>query len=462
MGKAFSACFIFVVSGVACYAQSDFGASFQVLGDLPGGTVLSIPRAISADGGVVVGESSSASSFGSCPQCREAFQWTLGRGMIGLGDASGGVFWSSAAAVSSDGLVVGIEGNITGITGKSRALLWTSTNGLQDALLSNSSGDYSWLFGFDDSNDLIANHLDDAGSNPVRGNVFSGGTRTPLPSLDSHTILTQHYSNHAPHCVDAIVTGVSPNGRFVFGSDYDLSTYTGYCLQESLGNPSTVRGFKIDRDQNTIESYTFGVDVGTFFAVSTLGSSDNGTTVFHAHQLCRLGQNSERCFSYIEGDGPVYDYADLSGDGMIAVAVAYGDGYFGASVWTPQFERADLVELLESAGATVTLSDLRVTTISQDGRVVAGYGSDGKDTIAWRAVLPFGYPCDSIDFNNDTSYFDPQDIDAFLSVYTEGPCIPSSATCNDLDFNNDGSVFDPIDIDAFLSVFSNGPCLLPS
>ncbi|MFO0856981.1 MAG: hypothetical protein U0640_06450 [Phycisphaerales bacterium] len=68
--------------------------------------------------------------------------------------------------------------------------------------------------------------------------------------------------------------------------------------------------------------------------------------------------------------------------------------------------------------------------------------------------------CDSIDFNNDTSLFDPQDIDAFLSVYSEGPCIPDTATCNDIDFNNDGSVFDPCDIDAFLLVFSEGPCTL--
>ncbi len=66
--------------------------------------------------------------------------------------------------------------------------------------------------------------------------------------------------------------------------------------------------------------------------------------------------------------------------------------------------------------------------------------------------------CDSIDFNNDTSLFDPQDIDAFLSVYSEGPCVPASATCNDIDFNNDGSVFDPCDIDSFLLVFSEGPC----
>jgi hypothetical protein len=71
-----------------------------------------------------------------------------------------------------------------------------------------------------------------------------------------------------------------------------------------------------------------------------------------------------------------------------------------------------------------------------------------------------GSACDSIDFNNDTSLFDPIDIDAFLSVYGEGPCVPSSATCNDIDFNNDTSVFDPCDINSFLLVYSEGPCTL--
>jgi hypothetical protein len=71
-----------------------------------------------------------------------------------------------------------------------------------------------------------------------------------------------------------------------------------------------------------------------------------------------------------------------------------------------------------------------------------------------------GPTCDSIDFNNDTSFFDPTDIDAFLSVFSEGPCLPESATCNDIDFNNDGSLFDPCDIDSFLLQFSEGPCTL--
>ncbi|MFO0858099.1 MAG: hypothetical protein U0640_12170 [Phycisphaerales bacterium] len=73
-------------------------------------------------------------------------------------------------------------------------------------------------------------------------------------------------------------------------------------------------------------------------------------------------------------------------------------------------------------------------------------------------LIDFIPECDSIDFNNDTSFFDPQDIDAFLSVYGEGPCIPEEAACNDIDFNNDQSVFDPCDIDAFLTQFGEGPC----
>ncbi|MFO0857304.1 MAG: hypothetical protein U0640_08125 [Phycisphaerales bacterium] len=69
-----------------------------------------------------------------------------------------------------------------------------------------------------------------------------------------------------------------------------------------------------------------------------------------------------------------------------------------------------------------------------------------------------GPVCNDIDFNNDGSFFDPQDIDAFLSVYSEGPCIPDTATCDDIDFNNDTSIFDPCDIDSFLVVYSEGPC----
>jgi hypothetical protein len=66
--------------------------------------------------------------------------------------------------------------------------------------------------------------------------------------------------------------------------------------------------------------------------------------------------------------------------------------------------------------------------------------------------------CDPVDFNNDGMLYDPTDIDALMSVYSEGPCVPAAATCNDVDFNNDGSSFDITDIEAFLRVYSEGPC----
>jgi hypothetical protein len=86
----------------------------------------------------------------------------------------------------------------------------------------------------------------------------------------------------------------------------------------------------------------------------------------------------------------------------------------------------------------------------------------GQSGIANTHLQRLQFPCpicDSIDFNNDGSLFDPTDVDAFLSVFSEGPCIPASATCNDIDFNNDGNAFDPADIASFLSVYSEGPCL---
>ncbi|MCL4778396.1 MAG: hypothetical protein KJ054_12915 [Gammaproteobacteria bacterium] len=59
-------------------------ASFTPLGDLAGGTFRSIGWGLSADGRVVVGSSNSASGT-------EAFRWTAGGGMAGLGDLPGGM-----------------------------------------------------------------------------------------------------------------------------------------------------------------------------------------------------------------------------------------------------------------------------------------------------------------------------------------------------------------------------------
>lgn len=82
----------------------------------------------------------------------------------------------------------------------------------------------------------------------------------------------------------------------------------------------------------------------------------------------------------------------------------------------------------------------------------------GVDYVPLRIRVSNNYPCNDIDFNNDGYFYDPTDIDAFLSVFSEGPCIPAAAQCDPVDFNNDGSGFDPEDVEAFLSVYSEGPC----
>jgi probable HAF family extracellular repeat protein len=69
------------------------------LGDLSGGEYTSVATAISADGGVIVGWSASSSG-------EQAFRWTQAAGMVGLGDLPGLGFQSKACDTTADGSVV--------------------------------------------------------------------------------------------------------------------------------------------------------------------------------------------------------------------------------------------------------------------------------------------------------------------------------------------------------------------
>jgi probable HAF family extracellular repeat protein len=94
--------------------QPEFG-----LGDLEGGLFFSEAFGVSSDGSVVVGYSISESGD-------EAFRWTAG-GMRGLGDLPGGVFSSVARAVSGDGLVV-VGESFSSLGGE--AFRWTEATGM--------------------------------------------------------------------------------------------------------------------------------------------------------------------------------------------------------------------------------------------------------------------------------------------------------------------------------------------
>ncbi len=92
------------------------------LGNVPGGSPPgSIARAVSSDGSVVAGQGNGAGSG------QEAFRWTEAEGMIGLGDLPGGIFNSEAHDISADGSVIVGESTTTV---DSEAFRWTEATGM--------------------------------------------------------------------------------------------------------------------------------------------------------------------------------------------------------------------------------------------------------------------------------------------------------------------------------------------
>ena len=94
------------------------GTGIVGLGDLPGGSFWSNAQNVSADGSVVVGQSFGAYGY-------EAFRWTQGTGMVGLGSLPGGLFVSGATGVSADGSV------IVGVSVGGEVFVWNTTQGMR-------------------------------------------------------------------------------------------------------------------------------------------------------------------------------------------------------------------------------------------------------------------------------------------------------------------------------------------
>lgn len=95
-------------------------ASFQGLGFLAGGTSNSLARAVSADGSVVVGRSTSSNG-------KEGFRWRASTGMTGLGDLPTGAYYSEALGVSGNGSVI-VGYSVAAKGGE--AFRWTASSGI--------------------------------------------------------------------------------------------------------------------------------------------------------------------------------------------------------------------------------------------------------------------------------------------------------------------------------------------
>jgi probable HAF family extracellular repeat protein len=98
------------------------GVGMQGLGDLPGGSFFSEANAVSADGTRVVGRA-------TCERGQEAFLWDADQGMVGLGFLADDEPWSRAMAMSPDArFIVGEAASPSGTV----AFLWTFEDGMRE------------------------------------------------------------------------------------------------------------------------------------------------------------------------------------------------------------------------------------------------------------------------------------------------------------------------------------------
>jgi len=276
------------------------------LGDLPGGQFVSSSNDASVDGSVVVGTGNSADGI-------QAFRWTAGGGMVGLGDLPGSSFRSLANGVSADGSVVVGESNSPNGT---EAFRWE--NGVMTGL----------------------------------GNLPGGGT-------------------------NSIAYDVSADGSIVVGSSESTNGWEAFRWEN---NVMTGLG---DLPGGVFFSSAFGVSADGSIVVGQ-GSSDNGAEAFRWENdvMTPLGDLPGGIFSSIA--------YDVSADGSVIVGWSDGANGTEAFIWTESAGMRSVKQVLESDyGLDLTgWTLIQARGISDDGTVIAGNGTNPNgDTEAWRAVL---------------------------------------------------------------------------
>jgi probable HAF family extracellular repeat protein len=334
-------------------------ASLTPLGGLFGG-VFSEANGVSADGSVVVGRSNSASG-------QEAFRWTAGGGMVGLGDLPGDSFGSVASGVSADGSVV--VGRGTSTSGL-EAFRWTSGGGMVGLGALPSRGN-SGAGRVSADGSVIVGFSFDSG---FRGQAFrwtSGGGMVGLGTLPARS---GSYAN-----------GISADGSVVVGysSDSVLHDPGGQAFRWTSGGGMVGLGFLPGG------SYSAAFDVS---ADGSVVVGDSGSA------------SGRQAFRWTAGGGMV-SLGDLPGgafwpsargvsaDGSVVVGLTTNPFVGpGAFYWTADGGMRALWDVLLSHGIDPAADGwTKLTTasgISAGGSTIVGSGTRNFNTEAFVAVIP--------------------------------------------------------------------------
>ena len=344
-----------VVALVGCFILSIsvggavFAASFEGLGDLPGGSFESFGRDISADGSVVGGISSSGES-GSHD---EAFRWTPSEGMVGLGDLPGGLFRSFVWGVSADGSAI-VGGSSSAASYASgtynyETFLWTPSEGMVGLGDLPGGSVNSWAQDVSSDGSVVVGY-GNIGPNSSNIEAFrwtAGGGMAGLGFLPGHT-----YS---------FARAVSSDGSVVVGaSQYEAFRWTAGGGMVGLGflagdNASRATGVSADG------SVVVGYSQGSGGIQAILWTQAGG--------MVGLG--------FVPGHGSSRAYG-VSADGSVVVGVGdtgLGDGTF---IWDATNGMRSIKDVLTNEFG-LNLSEWTLEeafAISDDGLTIVGTGTN--------------------------------------------------------------------------------------
>jgi probable HAF family extracellular repeat protein len=393
-------------------------AKFLGLGDLPGGAVGSSARGISANGSVVVGDSTSGSGV------NEAFRWTSGGGMLGLGDLTGGPFLSHATGVSADGTVVVGDGLSTSGT---EAFLWTSSGGMIGLGDLPGGGFQSFAHGVSADGSIVVGY----GATAAGFEAFrwtSGSGMVGLGDLPGGA-------------VSSVGRAISANGSVMVGESNSASGANEAFRWTSSGGMVGLG----DLTGGSFSSFAFAASADGSVVVG-LGDSALGLEAFRwtsGGGMVGLGDLAGGAFSSRS--------IAVSADGSVIVGQGTTTSGNEAIIWDAVNGMRNLKSvLLPSVGAALNGWTLTFATgISADGRTVVGQGINPSGVgEAWLAYLPAfitWFPEASGSWDSSLSWSGPflpgptdaVSIDPPATVTVTGPS--SNTVISDLTIGGDGS-----------------------
>jgi probable HAF family extracellular repeat protein len=333
-----------IVMGVFVSAASSvMGASFQGLGDFPGGSFNSSASSVSDDGSVVVGSGTTASG-------QQAFRWTPGTGMAALGNLPDGSLRQTwANDVSADGSVIVGAGDPG--TGQNKGFRWTEGGGMVSIGSLNGSTSYA-AYGVSAEGSVV---VGDGGQQAFRW-TQSGGIQG-LGFLPGRSLST--------------AAAVSADGSVVVGFGYNPWYYNKQAFRWTQSGGMLGLGLL----PGGSDSWPSAVSPDGSVVVGTSSSSTSSFSVFRWTQstgMVGIGNLPGR---------PAAHPGAVSANGSIIVGTNYSDNSNGdprAFIWDAARGMRDLQSVLQTEyGLNLTGWILQSASgISPDGKYIVGSGTN--------------------------------------------------------------------------------------